>query len=173
MLLSIVKEPSPILRKKALPVRAMTAELKKLIADMVETMHTAEGVGLAANQVGSSWNILVASADPQPGKELVLINATITRRKGRSRCPEGCLSLPGISSRVVRAREVTVQAQDRSLKPVTLKAAGLMAQILQHETDHLQGRLYVDRVGFLNRRRLLDKYRTLSSALRRVNLSRR
>ena len=172
MVLPIVKEPEPILRRRALPVKEMTPELERLVQDMIETMRAAEGVGLAANQVGSPWNILIAAPDPQPGKEIILVNAAVVRQKGRVRLPEGCLSLPGISGRLVRAEEVTVQAQDRSLQPVTLQADGLLAQILQHETDHLRGRLYVDRLTLWSRRRLLKRYRHLEQSLSRVNLDR-
>jgi len=161
MILPIVKEPNPILHQKALPVTKITPEIKKLIADMMETMHAAPGVGLAANQVGSRLNILVASADGKKGDELVLINARITKLKGKALCPEGCLSVPGVSSKVSRATEVTAGGMDASLKPVTVEAIGLMAQILQHETDHLQGHLYLDRLSFWAKKRLLKKYKEL------------
>ena len=161
MILPIVKEPNPLLHQKAILVKKITPEIKKLIADMVESMHAAEGVGLAANQVGSRLNILVASADGQKGKELVLLNASITERKGKALCPEGCLSVPGVSSKVSRATEVTASGMDASLRPVTVEATGLMAQILQHETDHLQGHLYVDRLSFWKKKRLLQKYKEL------------
>ena len=161
MILPIVKEPNPILHQKALPVIKLTPEIKKLIADMVESMHAAEGVGLAANQVGSRWDILVASADGKKGEELLLINAVITKRTGKALCPEGCLSLPGVSSKVNRATEVIATGLDASLRPVTVEATELMAQILQHETDHLQGHLYVDRLSYWSRKRLLSKYQKL------------
>lgn len=168
MILPIVKEPNPILHQKAIPVTEITPEIQKLIADMVETMHAAEGVGLAANQVGSRWDILVASADGQPRKELALINASITQRHGKALCSEGCLSVPGVSSKVSRATEVTASGMDASLRTVTVEATGLMAQILQHETDHLQGHLYVDRVSFWKRRRLLQRYQSLSETIRKI-----
>ena len=161
MILPIVKEPNPILHQKALPVKAVTPEIEKLIADMTETMHVAEGVGLAANQVGSRLNILIASADGRKGEELVLINAVIAERKGKALCPEGCLSVPGVSSKVSRATEVVATGMDIALRQVTVEATGLMAQILQHETDHLQGHLYVDRLSFWKKKRLLQKYREL------------
>ena len=161
MILPIIKEPNLILHQKALPVARMTAEIKKLIADMIETMHTAPGVGLAANQVGSRWNILVASADGEKGKELVLLNAKIISQKGKALCPEGCLSVPGVSSKVHRATEIIAEGLAPTMEPVTVEAEGLMAQILQHETDHLQGHLYVERISYWSRKRLLTKYQNL------------
>ena len=161
MILPIVREPNPILHQKALPVTQMTVEIKKLIADMIETMHAAPGVGLAANQVGSRLNLLVASADGEKGKELVLFNAVVKRQTGKALCPEGCLSVPGVSSKVHRATEVVVEALAPTMQAVRMEAEGLMAQILQHETDHLQGRLYVERLSFWKKKRLLLKYQGL------------
>jgi peptide deformylase len=158
MILPIVKEPNPILHQKAIPVTQMTAEIKKLIADMIETMHAAPGVGLAASQVGSRLNILVASVDGEKGKELVLLNSVVKQQKGKALCPEGCLSVPGVSSKVHRATEVVVEGLAPTMEPVVVEAEGLMAQILQHETDHLQGHLYVERLSFWKKKRLLKKY---------------
>ena len=170
MILPIIKEPNPILHRKAELVREMTDPTQRLITDMIETMHVAEGVGLAANQVGSPLNILVASPDGMKGKELVLINATLVRQKGRAHRPEGCLSLPGIASKLNRSAEVTVTALGRTFKTTTLDATGLLAQILQHEIDHLQGHLYVDRLAFWSRWKLLRKYRSLAESLSRIDL---
>ena len=161
MILPIVREPNPILHQKAIPVTKMTAEIKKLIADMIETMHAAPGVGLAANQVGSRLNLLVASANGEKGKELVLLNAVVKKQKGKALCPEGCLSVPGVSSKVHRATEVIVEALAPTMEPVIVEATELMAQILQHETDHLQGHLYVERLSYWKKKRLLSKYESL------------
>lgn len=158
MILPIVREPNPILHQRALPVTKMTAGIKKLIADMIETMHAAPGVGLAASQVGSRLNILVASADGEKGKELVLLNAVVRQQKGKALCPEGCLSVPGVSSKVHRSTKVVVEALAPTMDPVTVEAAGLMAQILQHETDHLQGHLYIERLSYWKKKRLLKQY---------------
>ena len=170
MILPIVKEPNPILHQKAIPVKGATPEIQRLILDMIETMHAAEGVGLAANQVASTLNILVACPNGKKGRELVLINATLVKQRGRLRCPEGCLSLPGVSSKPVRSTEVTVAGLDRAFKPISLEATGLLAQILQHEIDHLQGHLYVYRLSFWKRWQLLRKYRSLADSLRRIEL---
>ena len=161
MILPIVREPNPILHQKAILVTKMTAEIKKLIADMIETMHAAPGVGLAANQVGSRLNLLVASANGEKGKELVLLNAVVKKQKGKALCPEGCLSVPGVSSKVHRATEVIVEALAPTMEPVIVEASELMAQILQHETDHLQGHLYVERLSYWKKKRLLSKYESL------------
>ena len=170
MIAPILKEPNPLLHQKALDVPKITPEIQKLIDTMIETMHAAEGVGLAANQIGSSWNVLVASADGKRGKELVLINAVILKRSGRDRSPEGCLSLPGVSSDVCRCAQVRAAGLTRKGQPVTIEAEGLMAKILQHETDHLAGHLFLDRLGLLKRRRLLQKYLSLADTLKQVRV---
>ena len=170
MILPIVKEPKPILRRKATPVGEITAEVRKLIDNMIETMHAAEGVGLAANQVGSSLDIFVASPDGQPGKELVMLNTALSKRRGRNRSAEGCLSLPGVGSEVTRSAEVTAKGMDREGKQLVIEAKGLLAKILQHETDHLAGKLYVDHLSPWKRADLLAKYKEISDALGNVRL---
>jgi len=170
MIAPIVKEPNTILHRKAVPVPQITEEIQELIDTMIETMHAAEGVGLAANQINSHWSILVAGPDGQRGKELVLINASILKRSGRDRSPEGCLSVPGISSEVTRSARVTAAGLNRKGEPVTFKAQGLLAKILQHEVDHLEGHLFPERVSFFQRRRLLKKYQSLSETLSRVRV---
>jgi peptide deformylase len=137
---------------------------------MIETMHVAEGVGLAANQVGSPLSILVASPDGKRGQELVLINPTLIKHRGRARSPEGCLSVPGVSADVSRSNRVTATGLSRQFQPVTIEAEGLLAKILQHEIDHLEGHLFLDRLRFLQRRRLLRKYRDLSAALEQIGV---
>lgn len=170
MILPIVKEPQPILREKAVPVGEITPEVRKLIDDMIETMHAAEGVGLAANQVGSPLNILVANPDGQKGKDLVLINAVLTGRRGRHRSTEGCLSLPGVSAEVTRSAEVTAEGLDRQGRPTTIAAKGLLGKILQHEVDHLSGKLYVDHLTPWKRADVMAKYKSISNALRDIQL---
>jgi len=170
MIAPMVKEPDPRLHRKAVPVTQVTEQILRLIDTMIETMVVAQGVGLAANQIGSNLNILVASPDGKEGKELVLINAVILGRRGRARLAEGCLSVPGVSSDVVRAASVTVSGLDRKGRPVTVEADGLLAKILQHEVDHLQGYLFLDRLGAWKRRRLLRQYQRLCATLRQVQL---
>jgi len=166
----IVKEPNPLLHQKAKPVGRITEEILRLIETMIETMHAARGVGLAANQIGSARAILVANPDGGRGKELVLINPSIVKLEGQETSPEGCLSLPGISSDVTRAARITVSGLDRTGKRITLKADKLLAKILQHEVDHLNGRLFVDRVGRWKRQGLLKEYASVSQTLRRVKI---
>ena len=170
MIAPVLKEPNLLLHQKALDVPKITPEIQKLIDTMIETMHAAEGVGLAANQIGSPWNILVASADGKQGKELVLINAVILKRSGRDRSPEGCLSVPGVSSDVSRSAQVRATGLTRKGQPVTIEAQGLLAKILQHETDHLAGHLFLDRLNFLKRRRLLQRYLSLADTLKQVQV---
>ena len=167
----IVKEPNPILHQRAAPVREITAEILCLIDTMIKTMHAAQGVGLAANQVGSNLDILVASPDGKAGKELVLLNAALIGRRGRVSSPEGCLSLPGLSAEVHRSAQVTATGLNRQGEPITLKADGLLARILQHEVDHLKGDLFLDRLGIFHRRRLLARYRRMMDNLDRIRLS--
>lgn len=170
MMRSIVTEPTDILHKKAVPVKRMTGDMQRLIEAMIEMMYAAHGVGLAANQMGSPHAIFVASADVTKGEELVLINPVILKRTGKLRIPEGCLSLPGISSDVTRAANLVAEGLDRQGRKVRIEAEGLMARIIQHEVDHLEGHLFVERVGVFERRRLLRKYAALSSALRHVHV---
>ncbi len=170
MILPLVKEPDPCLHRKAAKVPEITPEIQRLIDAMIHTMHAAEGVGLAANQVGSPWNILVASPDGKKGAELVLINAVILARSGRNRTPEGCLSVPGISGEPIRSASITASGLNRKGERITLQAEGLLARILQHEVDHLQGHLFLDRLGLLERRRLMKRYLAISKTLQQVQL---
>jgi peptide deformylase len=170
MILPIVKEPNPLLHRAATPVRALTPELKQLIRDMIDTMHAAEGVGLAANQVGRPENILVASPNGPKGEALVLLNAVVIRKAGKETSAEGCLSIPGVTTQVTRAAEVTVRGQDAAGLSCTLKATGLLAKILQHEIDHLSGHLYPDRLPEQEQRKLLEKYAKLRATLSRIKL---
>jgi peptide deformylase len=147
--------PDPILRKKARNVRAFTPELQALIDDMIETMRAAPGVGLAAPQVSDSRRVIVVEwADPSENEEdpppepklYILVNPEIVRRSKESIVDhEGCLSVPGYIGEVERHASVTVKAKTRHGKSKRLKATGWLARILQHEIDHLDGVLYIDR----------------------------
>jgi peptide deformylase len=170
MIRPIVKESNPVLHRKTTAVPQVTPEIQELIDSMIETMHAAEGVGLAANQIGVSLSILVASADGKKGRELVLLNPTLIKREGRHRSSEGCLSLPGISAEVSRSAKVAVTGLDREGKGVRIEAEGLLAKILQHEVDHLEGHLFPERVGFWERRRLMRQYASLCATLRQVQV---
>jgi peptide deformylase len=137
--------PDPVLRRKAKKVGAIDRSVKKLVKDMSDTLHVEEGrVGLAAPQVGVSLRVAVICL-PE-GKDIILINPEIVRRKGRRLVSEGCLSIPGYVGELYRAETVTAKALDIKGKEVRIKADGLLSQALEHEIDHLNGILYVDRM---------------------------
>lgn len=148
----LVKADNPILRAKAKRISRIDGRIQKLIEDMVETMRAANGVGLAAPQVGVSLRLAVIqlpedSDDRMAGQLIVLINPEIVKRAGEETMDEGCLSVPGYVGTVSRAQKVTVKALDRHGKPFRLKAEGLLAEALQHEIDHLDGVLFYDRLA--------------------------
>lgn len=148
-LLSICTYPDPVLRKKASPVDAVDREIRKLVDDMAETMYGAPGIGLAANQVGKPQQVIVVDLQrPEyEGGLLVLVNPKIIAASGETTYEEGCLSVPEFFSNVKRYSEITVRALDQHSKPVELNASGLLAVVLQHEIDHLEGRLFIDHLG--------------------------
>ena len=135
--------PDPVLRQKARRVSKIDDALHKLIDDMIDTMRDADGVGLAANQVGVLQRVVVIEI-PEEEQTRVLINPEIVRREGERVVEEGCLSIPGFRGELVRSVKVRVRALDRDGKPVRFKADGLLAQALEHETDHINGILYID-----------------------------
>jgi peptide deformylase len=147
----IVLASDPILRKKSKKVKNFGKALQELIDDMVETMHATNGIGLAAPQVGVLERVIIVQLpedeeDSQSGKLFVLCNPQIIRADGEEEGEEGCLCLPGYVGDVKRATLVTVKAQDRRGKKVRIKARGLLARVFQHEVDHLDGILFIDRV---------------------------
>ncbi len=153
---AIKKYPDPVLRLKTARVEAIDQSVQRLIDDMIETMHAAPGVGLAANQVGVSLQIAVIDLgdreDGQPRQPLVvLINPEIVSTSGSVVSDEGCLSIPDFSEKVKRAARVKVRAQDRTGKLFEMEAEGLMAKALQHEIDHLNGLLFIDRLSPLKK----------------------
>lgn len=135
--------PDPVLRQKARRVGKIDESLQNLIDDMVDTMRDANGVGLAANQVGVLQRVVVIEI-PDEEEVRVLINPEITRREGERVVEEGCLSIPGYRGELTRSLKVRVRALDRHGKQIRLKAEGLLAQALEHETDHINGTLYID-----------------------------
>jgi peptide deformylase len=145
----------PVLRQVATPVREITAEIKRTIADMTETMWHQVGIGLAAPQVGLPHRILVM--DDGSGGAQALINPVIESHSGTIREEEGCLSLPGVFGVVERSKMITVRAMDADGKPVSLEATGLKARIVQHELDHLDGVLFIDRLPPVTRDRIKKK----------------
>lgn len=150
-ILPIVKDPDPVLRKKAVKVRKADEGIRKLANDMFETMLDAPGVGLAAPQIGKSIRLVVVHVpeDEEDGTEetsLKLLNPEIVKAHGTQVGAEGCLSIPGLAGEVERAYSVTVKAVDMDNKPVRIKAEGYLAVVLQHEIDHLDGILFPDRI---------------------------
>lgn len=156
-LLGIRSYPDQVLKTKARPVTVFDGELQKLIDDMVETMYSAPGVGLAAPQVGVPWRLVVIDTSGREMGEkhplIVLVNPELVSAEGEVESEEGCLSLPGLKATLQRAEKVVVRALDREGKhTVELKAEGLLAIVLQHELDHLEGKLILDRTSPLKRR---------------------
>ena len=135
--------PDPILRRQASKIGKVPVQMKKFTQDMVETMHAEEGVGLAANQVGSLQKVAVIQL-PDWEEPLVLINPEIVEREGEREVVEGCLSIPGYRGMVKRSEKVRARARGLDGKVIRINAEGLLAQALEHETGHLNGSLYVD-----------------------------
>jgi len=137
--------PDPILRKKTKRVSSIDKSIKKLIANMRETLHADAGrVGLAAPQVGVSLRVTVIGLPEE--EDIILINGEIVRRKGKRLVSEGCLSVPGYVGQLYRAESVTAKGLDINGKAIRIKAEGLLSQALEHEIDHLNGTLYIDRL---------------------------
>jgi len=158
----IVEFPDPRLRTKALPVSTFDAALGRLAADMLETMYEAPGIGLAATQVDVHLQLLVLDVSEEKNTPMVLVNPRIVERAGSQVYQEGCLSVPGIFADVERADRIRVEAQDVAGKPFVIEADGLLAVCIQHEMDHLAGKLFVDYLSPLKRelvRKKLEKQR--------------
>jgi peptide deformylase len=165
-LLTILHHPDPRLRQKAQPVATFDEALQTLIDDMFETMYAAPGVGLAATQVGIGLRLAVidCSEDKTTPQPIVMINPEIVERAEREVMEEGCLSVPGVGEKVERFNRLRVRAIDREGKPFEIDAQGLLAQAVQHEIDHLDGKLYIDHLSSLKRERLLKKLRKQQAA---------
>jgi len=153
MVREIVIWPDPILTQKAKPVDAVDDGIRRLLDDMAETMYAADGVGLAAPQVAELKRLVVIDTSPrQEGQRLIhLVNPEIVKKEGIATWTEGCLSIPGEAEDVERAAKVVVRALDYHGKPFELEADGLLAIALQHETDHLDGTVFVDHLSSLKR----------------------
>ena len=151
--LSVRKYGDPVLRRRATRVEAVTPDVRRTIADMVDTMYDEAGLGLAAPQVGISLRLMVVTDDD--GREArALINPVITEQGGEIVAEEGCLSIPGIFAPVKRAEWVRLEAQDPDGRSVTISARGLRARVFQHEMDHLDGVLFIDRLDPVMRDRI-------------------
>ena len=159
-ILPIVKYPEPVLKKRATNVDRVTAEIRRLIDNMAETMYDAPGVGLAAPQVGKSLRVIVVDPTGEEAKQLiVLVNPEIVSAAGEAIGEEGCLSVPGIRAKVKRWAKVRVRGYDPiKEKTVEIEADGLLARIFQHEIDHLDGMVFLDRLGRVKRELLRRRY---------------
>lgn len=154
--LKIRKYGDPALRRRALPIDEVTPDVRKLIADMTETMYDEVGIGLAAPQVGVSLRLVVVGDEDGKGVR-ALLDPVIVEQGGQATAEEGCLSIPGIFAPVTRAAWVRVQARDEDGTPVEIAARGLRARVLQHELDHLDGVLFIDRLDPVTRDRIKRK----------------
>jgi len=156
--LSVRKYGDPVLRRRAAAVGTITPEIRRLVADMIDTMYDEAGIGLAAPQIGTSLRVIVVSDDE--GREArPLVNPVIVEQGGAVTAEEGCLSLPGIFAPVTRAQWVKVEATDLEGRPASLTARGLPARVFQHELDHLDGVLFIDRLDPVARDRIKRRIR--------------
>jgi peptide deformylase len=151
--LKVRRYGDPVLRRRAQPVTQVTPEVRRLVDDMIDTMYDEVGIGLAAPQVGASLRLLVVGDEEGRGVQ-VLVNPVLTEQGGAVTAEEGCLSLPGVFAQVTRAQWVKLAAQDLEGAPVTLSARGLRARVFQHEIDHLDGVLFIDRLDPVTRDRI-------------------
>ena len=157
MVLDILEYPDARLRTVAQPVSEVTSEIKKLVRDMAETMYAAPGVGLAATQVDVHKRVIVIDASDARDALQVFINPEILASEGEAECEEGCLSVPGYYDKVRRAAKVTVRALNERGESFELTAEGMLAVCIQHEMDHLIGKVFVDYLSPLKRARLSAK----------------
>jgi peptide deformylase len=156
-LLPILNYPDPRLHTVAKPVTEFNADLKHLVQDMQETMYAAPGIGLAATQVDRHIQLIVIDTSKEQNDLLVLINPKIVNQSGMQTYEEGCLSVPGIYETVTRAEHIKVEAQDITGKKFTLEAEGLLSVCIQHEMDHLKGKVFVEYLSPLKRNRIRTK----------------
>jgi peptide deformylase len=159
MVLDILEYPDSRLRKVASPVAAVTADIRKLVADLAETMYSVPGVGLAATQVNVHKRVLVIDVSEARNELRVFINPEILAAEGETECEEGCLSVPGYSDKVTRAAKITVRAQNERGEVFELSTDGMLAVCIQHEMDHLIGKVFVDYLSPLKRARLSARLR--------------
>ena len=155
--LPILEFPDPRLRTRAALVTEVDSALRKLIDDMFETMYAAPGIGLAATQVNVHKRVLVVDVTEDRSQPLALINPEIIAREGVEETEEGCLSVPGIYDKVTRAERIRVRTLDRTGRQIEIEADGLLAVCIQHEMDHLEGKLFVDYLSDLKRERIRKK----------------
>jgi peptide deformylase len=158
-ILKLHKYGSPVLREKAIPVTQVDDEIRELVENMIETMYAEGGVGLAAPQVGVSKKIIIIDTEEQG--VIVLINPVIIKREGETKEEEGCLSVPGIYSPVRRSYSITVEALDLDENKIRITQEGFLAIALQHEIDHLEGYLFIDRLSPAKRLMIKDQLKEI------------
>ncbi|MDE2208533.1 MAG: peptide deformylase [Betaproteobacteria bacterium] len=157
--LPILEYPDPRLKKVAAPVAAVTPEIRKLVADMAETMYAAPGVGLAATQVNVHKQVIVIDISEHRDELRVFINPVLLEAEGEAENEEGCLSVPGYYDKVARAARIRVRAQNERGETIEFDAEGLLAVCLQHEMDHLRGKVFIEYLSPLKRTRLAARLR--------------
>jgi len=167
MVMKIFLYGEDVLRQKASPVEKIDAGVRELIRNMADTMRNGGGVGLAAPQVGEPRRIIVAEVPQEQTGLVALVNPKIIESEGSSEFEESCLSIPGISAKISRAAEVVVEGTTPEGEAVRKKCSGLLARVMQHEIDHLDGILFVDRLGILGRSAISLKLRAISKANRK------
>ncbi|MEX0960923.1 MAG: peptide deformylase [Burkholderiales bacterium] len=160
-LLGILRYPDPRLHRIAEPVRKVDDQIRQLVKDMAATMYAAPGIGLAATQVDVHKRVIVIDISETHDQLLVLINPEILRSGGQIECEEGCLSVPGIFDKVSRAEGITVRSLDLQGKPFELDAEGLLAVCIQHEMDHLEGKVFVEYLSRLKQERIVKKLKKM------------
>ncbi len=162
--LNILEYPDPRLRTKAKPINHFGPEIQQHIDDMFETMYAAPGIGLAATQVDIHQQLIVMDVSEDNNSPLVLINPEVISKSGVEVMEEGCLSFPGVYAKVERAQQITIEALDREGKKFTLEADELLAVCIQHEMDHLAGKLFVDYLSSLKKNRIRKKLQKLKKS---------
>ena len=155
--LEILHYPNPRLRNSAKPVEKFDKELEEFAENMLETMYHSSGIGLAATQVGVSQRVIVIDVSEDRDQPLCLINPEILEQEGEEVSEEGCLSVPSVYEKVARAERVKIKAQDKSGESIEMDASGVLAVCIQHEIDHLDGKLFIDYLSGLKRQRIRKK----------------
>lgn len=158
-ILTILEFPDERLRKKAKPLEAVDLAAQQLIDDMLETMYAAPGIGLAANQVNVQKRVIVVDISEEKNSPLALVNPEVIAKEGEEESDEGCLSVPGVFEKVKRAEKIRVRGLGRDGNPLEFDAEGLLAVCIQHEIDHLEGKLFVDYLSPLKRQLARKKVR--------------
>lgn len=168
-ILPIISYPDPILRRRCKPVTGVTSEIRKLLDDMADTMYHAPGIGLAAAQVGSPHRAIVMDVggekEGDSGKLYKIVNPVITAKEGQTETEEGCLSIPEVRATVERAAKICLVGLDEKGAEFTLEAQGLLAVCIQHEIDHLDGILFIDRISRLKRELIKSQLKQLEKSL--------